>query len=202
MRPVGLTTAHASNLWSYYTRQLGWSSGPHVFVDDMGDGILVLQDMAQKGTHAKSFNSTRWGIEMLGDFDSEDPTVGRGQKVIENTRAVLDVMAETQGWDRATCFNFHRDDPQTNKTCPGTLVSKAMLGGEPVKSRLARPIIRRGDFGLAVVVWQKKVGVVADGEFGPATERATRQYQRAHGLAEDGVVGPATWRKAGLGGPA
>ena len=45
----------------------------------------------------------------------------------------------------------------------------------------------RGD----VRALQRKVGVAADGVFGPATERAVKRWQRRHGLVADGIVGPA-----------
>ena len=38
-----------------------------------------------------------------------------------------------------------------------------------------------------------------DGEFGPNTEKALREYQEKNGLEIDGVVGPATYAKL-LGG--
>jgi hypothetical protein len=46
---------------------------------------------------------------------------------------------------------------------------------------------------------QRKVGVAADGVFGPATERAVRRWQRRHGLTADGIVGPQTRSAMGLG---
>jgi hypothetical protein len=46
---------------------------------------------------------------------------------------------------------------------------------------------------------QRKVGVAADGIFGPATERAVKRWQRRHGLVADGIVGPQTRAAMGIG---
>ena len=35
-------------------------------------------------------------------------------------------------------------------------------------------------------------GLAVDGDFGPVTEAATKEYQLRHGLAVDGIVGPQT----------
>jgi hypothetical protein len=61
-------------------------------------------------------------------------------------------------------------------------------------------LMRRGDRGAAVATWQWRLrlalerAVGVDEIFGPATELATRDFQRARGLAVDGVVGPQTRR--------
>ena len=56
-----------------------------------------------------------------------------------------------------------------------------------------RPTLRRGATGPAVQELQTKLGLTADGSFGPGTEAAVRQFQRSHGLIPDGIVGPQTW---------
>lgn len=61
-------------------------------------------------------------------------------------------------------------------------------------------VVKRGDRGSVVKKIQQKVGVSADGVFGPQTERAVKSWQSDNGLTADGVVGPKTGSKMGLGG--
>ncbi|HEU4657568.1 MAG TPA: peptidoglycan-binding protein [Capillimicrobium sp.] len=53
--------------------------------------------------------------------------------------------------------------------------------------------VERGDRGKAVKVLQRKLGIHADGIFGPGTAHAVKRFQKSHGLTPDGIVGPATW---------
>jgi hypothetical protein len=59
-------------------------------------------------------------------------------------------------------------------------------------------MLKRGDRGPAVRILQRRLGIPADGVFGPVTERAIKRYQRRHGLVPDGVVGPITRGSLGL----
>jgi peptidoglycan hydrolase-like protein with peptidoglycan-binding domain len=54
--------------------------------------------------------------------------------------------------------------------------------------------------GASVKLLQRKLGIAADGVFGPGTASAVKTFQRAHGLTADGVVGPGTWRALGVAG--
>jgi len=42
------------------------------------------------------------------------------------------------------------------------------------------------------------LGLAADGDFGPGTDKAVKAWQSANGLTADGIVGPATWAKMGI----
>ena len=61
-------------------------------------------------------------------------------------------------------------------------------GGEP-----GRTTLRRVATGPLVKQLQTKIGIEADGFFGPQTEARVRAFQRDHGLVPDGIVGPKTW---------
>ena len=45
---------------------------------------------------------------------------------------------------------------------------------------------------------QQKLGVSADGVYGPRTRAAVKRFQRAHGLTTDGVAGPRTLAALGV----
>ena len=59
-------------------------------------------------------------------------------------------------------------------------------------------ILKRGLKGAPVKRLQAKLGIAADGDFGPGTERAVREFQEANGLAVDGIAGPDTFSAMGL----
>jgi peptidoglycan hydrolase-like protein with peptidoglycan-binding domain len=73
--------------------------------------------------------------------------------------------------------------------------SVAVPVGEAAADTKASASSKRSD----VRALQRKVGVAADGVFGPATERALKRWQRRHGLVADGIAGPQTRSAMGLG---
>jgi putative chitinase len=55
--------------------------------------------------------------------------------------------------------------------------------------------VKKGSRGSTVKALQEKLGLSADGAFGPGTERALKEWQSANGLVADGIAGPATLQK-------
>jgi peptidoglycan hydrolase-like protein with peptidoglycan-binding domain/GH25 family lysozyme M1 (1,4-beta-N-acetylmuramidase) len=55
-------------------------------------------------------------------------------------------------------------------------------------------------WGAPVYLAQVRLGIEADGKFGPGTQAAVRSFQQRNGLPVDGTVGPAVWAKLGGAG--
>jgi peptidoglycan hydrolase-like protein with peptidoglycan-binding domain len=99
-----------------------------------------------------------------------------------------------------------KDDPSLDMTVFRDAVSGFMSGTAPTRSPIPavepappagtapRPTLRRPMKGDFVMQLQTKLGLAADGTFGPNTEAAVRAFQRGHGIVPDGIVGPKTWK--------
>jgi peptidoglycan hydrolase-like protein with peptidoglycan-binding domain len=137
---------------------------------------------------------------------AEGVTVRRGQHI-----GFLGDSGNAAGGTPHLHFEIHDDrirDPYgTNRINPFRSLTEAVRRGDvvgrvgtPAASRDGQrtPVLRMGDRGPAVAEWQHQLntvanaGLVTDGIFGPATDRATRSFQQSRGITVDGIVGPQT----------
>jgi putative chitinase len=56
-------------------------------------------------------------------------------------------------------------------------------------------LLKNGSSGDDVKKLQEKLGLKADGSFGPGTEKAVKEWQKKNGLTADGVIGDKSWSK-------
>jgi N-acetylmuramoyl-L-alanine amidase len=120
-RPNGLTEQHIRDLEAFYRDEQKWSAGPHLFVDDKQ--IWVFTPLTVSGVHSPSWNKVALGVEMLGDYETEEFNNGRGLQVRNNAVAALATLTAVLGLDPET-MRIHREDPATTHACPGKNVRK------------------------------------------------------------------------------
>jgi len=82
------------------------------------------------------------------------------------------------------------------------LAEQGATPAKPTPTNGSRPYrgreLKRGEpAGPDVLYLQNKLGVNPPGPFGPMTHKAVVAFQKKHGLLADGIVGPLTWSKLG-----
>jgi len=90
------------NLEAYYRDQMGWSAGPHLFIDNQL--IWAFTPLTTSGVHSPSWNHVSWGIEMVGDYSQESFDQGPGAAVADNA-----VKASPSGVSRLSRLGGMRD---------------------------------------------------------------------------------------------
>jgi lysozyme len=91
--------------------------------------------------------------------------------------------AKWEWWHREYDGGFKRPDPGTDKSNPVLRKGSGGPGQAPLVEDLQRRLNTVADAGLAT-----------DGDFGDATAKAVRAFQRSQDLKADGVVGAGTWK--------
>ena len=66
---------------------------------------------------------------------------------------------------------------------------QALTGDIPPRAPVTQTL-RVGSRGDGVKQMQRKLGIAADGVFGPGTAKAVKAWQEANDLTPDGVIGP------------
>ena len=116
-RPNGFSPQNMADMADFYAGK-GWHAGPHLFIDDTY--IHVFSDLRHTGVHTPSWNHCSWGIEQLGDYDTDDYNAGRGALVKNNAVAAIAILSHFRGLDTHS-LRLHKEDPATtHRDCPGS----------------------------------------------------------------------------------
>jgi N-acetylmuramoyl-L-alanine amidase len=187
----------------------GWSQIGYHKVIRLDGTVEDGRPLTVMGSHVGGQNSGKLGCVYVGGLRrATGPNVGFDTRTDAQKRAMVELtLAMLNQFPTIQRVVGHKDLAATQ--CPGFDV-KAWWGsiktGVPVRPVppdatapvVSYPVIRRGSRGKTVQVLQVELNnrgarLVADGVFGPATDRAVRDFQRSQRLEQDGIVGPATW---------
>lgn len=182
--------------------------------DGLGDGFWGYEDRNVTGGLTKSFHASGNAIDVNAPWNPygvATPASSRW-RVPMNASAIAEPLGLL--WGGGPRWGTHRDWMHfENHNSPG---QAAAMGHGGITPGPAHPFpLPSGDYygpfsgpaesisgyagsdarwqpGLRVA--QIRLGVAADGLYGPLTAAAVRRWQTNHGLAVDGLLGPATWR--------
>lgn len=102
------------NWWTTYERN-GWNAGPHGFI--YRDKIWLATPFWLRGTHSPSFNATHWGLELIGDFETEQFPDDIKHNAITACASLFSMLGHEPNNDT---LKFHKEDMRsTHRTCPG-----------------------------------------------------------------------------------
>jgi hypothetical protein len=145
-------------------------------IKNNGDGTIQVIEGNTSGT-AK------------GDQRNGGMCVEKTRAYVKNKKGILNAVV---GWGRPV-YTGEENAP---------LLSKAGIVAEPVKSA-SKPAVKKavafkplksGSKGESVKKVQKFLGLKADGDFGPGTEKAVKAFQSANKLKSDGIVDSITFK--------
>lgn len=165
--------------------------------------IFEGRPIGYKSAAQNSSNSTHVAICFLGGPGT--PFTDAAKAAVNdwiNTVAPAQARGNVQG---------HRETPGNSTACPGNEIIDWIHAGRPASGSTptpppppppapsSHPVLRKGNKGPAVMELQRKLngvsgaGLVVDGDFGPRTDQAVRNFQSFFKLGTDGIVGPKTW---------
>ena len=124
----------------------------------------------------------------------ENPTASASSSAFANSNPLASASSTPLASANATPSASASAAPSASTSAAPSVSASA---APPVSNRvlsLTSPYMQGDD----VRVLQQKLGMTADGIFGPTTKAAVQAFQKANGLIQDGTVGTQTLSKLGL----
>jgi hypothetical protein len=146
-------------------------------IKNNGDGTIQVIEGNTSGT-AK------------GDQRNGGMCVEKTRAYVKNKKGILNAVV---GWGRPV-YAGEENAPLLSKAGTDSEPAKpAVKKAAPAKKASFKPL-KNGSKGDSVKKVQKLLGLKADGDFGPGTEKAVKAFQSANKIKSDGIVDAITFK--------
>ncbi len=204
---TSITVHKTGNPNSTALNERNWLTNPtniraasfHIVVDSVqAIECIPLNEIAYHSGSNKG-NNTSIGIEICesGNYQqNEENAIDLIAKLLIEKNWGIDKLKRHYDWNGKNCPRIIM--PYWDDFKYRAYKKIIELGGRSMK-----PVVKLGSRGEIVKELQNALlklgyslgGYGADGDFGNATDKDVRQFQREYGLVVDGIVGQATWDK-------
>ena len=195
-KPISANAAPLSKNYAAHTAQLN--------TDSIGVAVCAMHGARQSPFSAGSYPITEAQVERMVQ---EVARLAKGYGIPVSRQTILShaEVQPTLGVKQAGKWDIAWLPGRASATDPigvGDYLRSRLMGemgsASTVTTPEIPPTIRRSSRGQHVMTAQRRMqargyDVAPDGIFGPQTEAATRQFQRANGLTADGIIGPKSW---------
>jgi peptidoglycan hydrolase-like protein with peptidoglycan-binding domain len=182
--PIGQTPR---NIQDFHMDGRGWSDIAYSFLVDQKGTIYEGRGWGISGGHTRDYNSISHAFCLIANTQ----TVAPSDAAIKSLAFLVD---ESERRYKEQLVQGHRDVAAT--ACPGNKLYAILDDVISSTGAPPMPTLRRGSKGEDVTTLQSILNlavskkIVVDGDYGPATEFAVREYQTILKVKVDGVWGP------------
>lgn len=176
-----------------------WAAKQNGLAIHAGSNLIWRNDLTKKGAITKGMQLPVGALVFTGTSENDHPHIGTytGDGMVTEANGAIKGCIQSElsntkwkwwGLEKGVDYEF----------IPGGGTAPAP---DPEPAKTTKPTLRKGNKNVYVKEMQTdldklgyNLGICGvDGDFGTATEKALKEFQRDHGLAVDGVCGPKTW---------
>ena len=178
-----------------------WAAAQNGVSIHSGSNLIWKYDLAKKGALTAGMQLPVGALVFTGDTADKHPHIGTytgGGWVTEAAGAkdgVIKSLLTNKKWkwwglEKGVTYEFipgsaPAEEQQADKQEAGTKMTTIRKGNKGTVVKQMQQMLDKLGYNLGIC------GV--DGDYGVATEKAVKEFQRDNGLKQDGICGPKTW---------